>query len=421
VNTTEYSLRVSRGLRPRIFISGGEISGDRQASHLARHLLLQNGDARLYGCGGDNMRAAGVDVRVQTAHLGYVGLQESLRFRRPIREAHRSIARLLKEDRPDLAVLVDGEHFNRFLMSHLHREGIPFIYYFVPQVWFWGRWRTRGIARSARLVIPAFPAEIEIFRSAGARVEWFGHPLVDIVRSRTDAARTLVDLGLNPTGPIVGLLPGSRTQEIENFGPRLLAAARLLEKQQPELQFILPVAAPHLRAALTRQIAEAGLAHKIRLITSDVYTCLSQCQVVLLSSGTATLETALLGVPMVVFYSVKAITYLVAQRMITSRFIAMPNILLNELVVPELIQEEFTVERMVAEALGVLRDPQHASDVRQKLARVRTLLGKPGVLERAARLVLREAGWIAPSSNEAPCATLTVEEPLCALSSGKPA
>ena len=421
MNTTEYRLRLSRGVRPRIFISGGEISGDRQASHLARHLLLQNGDAQLYGCGGDNMRAAGVDVRVETAHLGYVGLQESLRFRRPIREAHRSIARMLEEDRPDLAVLVDGEHFNRLLMPHLYREGIPFIYYFVPQVWFWGRWRTRGIAKSARLVIPAFPAEIEIFRQAGARVEWFGHPLLDIVRPRTDGDRTLVELGLNPTRPIVGLLPGSRTQEIENFGPRLLAAARLLEQLQPELQFILPVAAPHVRTALVGQIAEAGLTHKVRLITSDVYTCLSRCQVVLLSSGTATLETALLGVPMVVFYSVKPITYLVARRMITSRFIAMPNILLNELAVPELIQEEFTVERMVAEASRVLQDSQHALAVRRKLARVRTLLGKPGVLERAARLVLRESGWHTPPKAESPCAPITVEEPHCALNSGKPA
>jgi lipid-A-disaccharide synthase len=395
----------------RIFMSGGEISGDRQAAHLARNILLQSGEVRLYGCGGEQMRAAGVDVRLQTAQLGYVGLQESLRFRRPIHEAHGALCRLLKEERPDLAVLVDGEHFNRFLTSHLHREGIPFIYYFVPQVWFWGRWRTRGIAAKARLVIPAFPAEAEIFRRKGARVEWLGHPLLDIARPGAEAVRKFIELGLDPSRPTVGLLPGSRLQEVENFGPPLLAAARELQRHRPGLQLILPLAAPHLRGPLEQQIVGAGLAKQVRVIVGDVYTYLSRCEVVLLASGTATLETALLGVPMVVFYCVKPLTYFVAKRLVTSRFIAMPNILMDELVVPELIQEEFTVERLVSEALAVLNDPAHALAVRRKLAQIPALLGQPGVLERAARRVLREAG--ARTETEA------VDSPLSVFNAGE--
>ncbi len=394
-------------MRPgKIFISGGEISGDRQAAHLARHILQQDGGVQLYGCGGGHMRDAGVDVRLQTAQLGYVGLQESLRFSRPIREAHGQLCQMLKDERPDLAVLVDGEHFNHFLTSHLHREGIPFIYYFVPQVWFWGRWRTRGIAQKARLVIPAFPAEAEIFRRKGASVEWLGHPLLDTVRPGPNPEATLIALGLDPTQPVVGMLPGSRWQEVESFSPILFAAAQKLRQQRPGLQFILPLAAPHLRPVLDSELAKAGLTDAVRIITEDVYTCLSRCELVLLSSGTATLETALLGVPMVVFYRVKPVTYFVAKRLVTSRFIAMPNILLNQPVVPELIQDDFTVERLAAEAARVLDDREHALAIRRKLAGVRAILGGSGVLDRAARRVLREAGrGVAPSQSMEACCT----------------
>ena len=385
----------------KIFISGGEISGDRQAAFLARHIRTENPDVYLYGCGGDQMRAAGVDVRFETARLGYIGLQEATRFLRPIREARHAICELLKKDRPDLVVLVDGEHFNPSLASFLHRERIPFIYYFVPQVWFWGRWRTQGIARRAQLVIPAFEAELEIFRREGARVQWLGHPLLDIVRPDPDPEARLTELGINPKRPMIALLPGSRMQEVENFAPVLLAAARQLRQSRPELQFVLPLAAPHLRTPLEKQVAEAGLNDSVTLIDRHVYTCLSRCQVVLLSSGTATLETALLGVPMVVFYRLKPLTFFIARRMVESRFIAMPNILLKEAIVPELIQHHFTAERLVAEASRILSDAGHASAMRRQLARIPALLGRPGVLERAARTVLREAGLAsAPVSAE---------------------
>lgn len=384
----------SRGPRVsgKIFISGGEISGDRQAAYLARALRTENQDVYLYGCGGDQMRKAGVDVRFETARLGYIGLQEATRFLGPIRAARRGICELLKKDPPDLVVLVDGEHFNPSLASFLHRERIPFIYYFVPQVWFWGRWRTRGIARTAQLVIPAFEAELEIFRREGARVQWLGHPLLDIVRPDSNPEARLAEFGLNPTRPMIALLPGSRMQEVENFGPVLLGAARQLRQSRPELQFVLPLAAPHLRAPLEKQITQADLNGNVTLIDRHVYTCLSRCEVALLSSGTATLETALLGVPMVVFYRLKPLTFFIARRMVASRFIAMPNILLKEAVVPELIQHDFTIERLVAEASRLLSNADYARNMRRQLARIPALLGRPGVQERAARTVLREAG-----------------------------
>jgi lipid-A-disaccharide synthase len=382
---------------PRIFLSAGEISGDFQAAHLARSLRRAEPAATLYGCGGERMKDAGVDVRLQTAQLGYVGLEESLPFRRPIRGAHRWLAEMLRDDPPDLAVLVDGERFNGPLMDVLNERRIPFIYYFVPQVWFWGRWRTRRLARLARLVIPAFPVERDIFREKGARAEWLGHPLIDIVRPAQEAEDTLKSAGLDPARPIVGLMPGSRSQEVESFTSTLLGAARRLKETRPSLQFVLPVAAAHLRSQIERAVAVAGLQDCVRTVSAQHYAFLARCELVLLASGTATLEMALLGVPMVVFYRVHPATYLAARALVRTPFIAMPNILLSRAVVPELIQGAFTEERLAAEAGAILGSPARAQAIRRDLARIPEMLGRPGVIDRVAELILRQ---LAPEKTE---------------------
>lgn len=376
---------------PSIFFSAGEVSGDFQASHLARAVLRQAPSARLYGCGGEKMSASGVDVRLQTSQFGYVGLRESLRFKKPVVAAHRKIKTILREERPDLAVLVDGERFNKPLIEIFHREQIPFVYYFVPQVLFWGRWRTRHIAARARLVVPAFPNELEIFRRKGARAEWLGHPFLDIVQADEDPENCLRQAGLDPNRPIVALMPGSRWQEIENFGPILFETARRLQASRPSLQFILPVAGAHLLIRLQQLLGACGMADVVHIVTENSYSFLSRCSLVLLSSGTATLETALLGVPMVVFYRVCPLTFMAAMLLVNSRYIAMPNILLAAPVVPELIQDQFTVERLEAEAGRLLDDPALLLEVRRRLAEIPALLGVRGVLERAAAAVLREA------------------------------
>ncbi len=189
-------------------------------------------------------------------------------------------------------------------------------------------------------------------------------------------------------------MPGSRWQEVENFGPMLFQAARALAARDPDTQFILPLAGPHLRPELERQVAVAGLADRVRVLTEDVYTCVSRCRIALVASGTATLETALLGVPMVVFYKVHPVTWLAARLLVKTRFIAMPNILLNDAVVPELVQGEFTAQRLVSEATALLDDPGRAEAVRRRLAEIPALLGGTNVLDAAARLVLADAASV---------------------------
>lgn len=375
----------------RILMAAGEVSGDTQAGHLAAAILRQNGGAELFGSGGDRMREAGVRINVQSSHLGCVGLSESIRFLRPLRSVFKQIKAITSEQRPDLAVLVDNEGFNNMVAKHLHRRGIPIVYYFAPQVWFWGSWRARGIARRARAIIPAFPAEADIYQREGGRVEWCGHPLVDIVKPRPEADATLRALGLDPARPILVLMPGSRFQELEQLAGPMFVAAKAILQRYPQMQVAIPVAASHLKPRLEATLLQTGLANVATLIQQDAYTVLSRAEVVLLSSGTGTLEAALLGVPMVVCYRVARLTYQVARCVIRTRYIAMPNILLQEEVVPELIQDSVSPEHFIEHALGILENDSRRRRIRARLGQVRPMLGQSGVLDRAAEVVLREA------------------------------
>jgi lipid-A-disaccharide synthase len=371
----------------KLFLSAGEVSGDYQAAHLARMLRKIHPEAKLTGYGGDHMRSAGVEILCDSASWGYVGLEESMRFRPSMRRARAQLGAMLKADRPDLVILVDGEAFNERLVAVLRREGIPFVHYFVPQVWFWGRWRARRIAMEAALIIPAFPKELEIFRDCGARTEWFGHPLLDLIPEVSQLPEPGDD-----AGKPVALLPGSRVQEIETLGPTLIEAARRLQKDRPALRFVLPVAAKHLEPAIRKLVADADMEHLVDIREGWTGVGASGCRLALVASGTATLETALAGVPMVAFYRVKRLTYFAAKLLVKTRFVAMPNILLNERVVPELLQEAFTVEALVAEAAALLDDSQRIQEIRRNLARIPAVLGGRGAIERSARAIVQLAG-----------------------------
>lgn len=370
----------------RILFAAGEVSGDHHASHLARAILRLAPDARLFGAGGPLMRRAGIDVHIPTSHLGCVGLQESARFAGPLYRALWRIKDLIDEERPHAAVLVDNEGFNLMLARALNRRGIPVIFYFPPQVWLWGRWRARAVARLARLIIAAFPDEAEVYRRHGGRVALLGHPLVDLVSPNGDGRPSPE----TPDSRMIALMPGSRIQEVERLAGPMLEAAKIVLASHPNTEIILPVAAPHLLGRLKTAIAKSHMESRVRVIERDSYTQLARCSVVLMSSGTATLEAALLGVPMVVAYRVSPVTYWLGRCMTHVRHIAMPNILLRETVVPELLQGDVRPARLAEEVLRLLEDPERADAARCNLDRVRPLLGQPGAIKRAAAAILEE-------------------------------
>ena len=383
-----------RGRSPRIFMAAGEVSGDRQAGYLASAMLRQNPGMLLFGSGGESMRAAGVDVRVQTSHYGSVGIEESMRFIRPLHGVMSRLRSLMSVEPPDLAILVDNEGFNGLLAKFLHARGIPFVYFFPPQAWLWGEWRARPIARKATAIVAAFAQEAELYRREGGRVRWFGHPLLDIVRPEEDHIPAFRRCGLDPSARTIALMPGSRLQELEQLTGSMLGAAKVIRSVHPSIQVILPVAAPHLRPLLERELARTGMLDSVSIITTDIYTCLRRCDLIILSSGTATLEGALLGIPMVVAYRVSPVTYLLGRMLVKGGHIAMPNILLDERVIPELIQDEVTPERLAHEALLILGEKARSEQITKRLAQIRPMLGTGGVLDRVARFML-ECAWAA--------------------------
>jgi len=370
----------------------GEVSGDYQASFLARALREREPSVEISGTGGAHMKKEGVRLSHETVHLSSVGFLEPVRHILPLRGVYRDVTRVVREERPDLAVLVDNQGFNLAVAKVLRSLSVPVVFYFPPQIWVGPFLFARSVARNSRLVISAFPLEAEIYREKyGANAVSFGHPLLDVAKPSGDPDAALRALGLDPDQPLVGLMPGSRPQEVKILARPMLDAARLLLAENPSLQFVLPVAAEHVRALLEKEVAEAALESRVRLVQGDAYTPLSRCEVVLACSGTATLELALLGVPSVVAYRLDPASHWVARKLSITPYVAMPNVLLGDMVLPEIIQHKITGEHFAGKASEILGQPRRARQIRERLAGLRSHLGEPGAIGRAADRIVDEA------------------------------
>jgi lipid-A-disaccharide synthase len=373
--------------RRTIWLGACDVSADQNAARLANAIRQQAPDVRLLGAGGVAMRKAGVEVGVWTTHLSFTGVLGAGRILRELVSLFRQVQRQVSAVRPDLVVLVDGEIASFPLAAWLRRKGIPVLFYFPPQVWLWGRWRLPLTVPLIRRVLSAFPDEAELYRRAGADTVWTGHPLRDSVRVGEDPIAALRAAGLDPGRPLVGLMPGSRRNEIETLCPPFLAAARLLQRRRPELQFALPLASETLRKEIERHVRQSGL-HDVVLYHPSSYAILSRAGVVLQCSGTATLETALLGVPSVIAYRCIPLEYFFARLIMRVRFIGMPNILLGEAVQPEFFHRNVDAEHLADEAWSLLTDRVRRERIRSQLATLPDLLGPPGALRRAAAAVV---------------------------------
>jgi lipid-A-disaccharide synthase len=373
--------------RPTVCLLAADVSGDRLAADLARALRCRAPEARLLGAGGAAMADAGVDVRVRLTDLSFTGVLDALYVLGELLERFCRVQRMVLDARPDLVVLVDAEVVSLPFATWLRRRGIPAVFYFPPQTWLWGRWRMPLIVPLVKRVLSAFPAEAELYRRAGADTVWTGHPLRDIVRAVPDADRALVRIGLDPERPLVALMPGSRRNEIRRLSPAILGAAERLQALDQRLQFVLPLASEALRAAVEAEVARRRLRDLV-VYRPESYAVLSRARVVIQSSGTATLETALLGIPSVITYRLRPIEYVFARLFMCVDYIGMANILLGDMVQPELFQKHVDAEHLAAAAWSLLTDEVRRRWVTNRLAEIRALLGPPGVADRAAAAVV---------------------------------
>lgn len=368
----------------RVLLVAGEASGDLHAANLLRALRAAHPAVEAFGVGGERLREAGLECVARSEELSVMGLAEVVRelprlWRLASRVRREALAR-----RPDVAVLVDSPDFNLPLARRLRRAGIPVVIYVSPQLWAWRAGRVRRIRRDVRRVLCILPFEVAFYTEHGVAAEYVGHPLVDELAP--------VMAAMPPRRPsALALLPGSRWHEVEALLPTMLAAAAALAGEVPDLRVRL-IAAP----GLDRERLEAlmrGAAVPVEVIAGDRHRALAACSAALVASGTATLECALLDVPMVVGYRLQALSYALAKRLVRVPHVGLVNLVAGERLAPEAVQDEFNAARLVAEARQLLGD----TGMRQRagLAEVRRRLGAPGASARAAAAVLaaaREAG-----------------------------
>lgn len=367
-----------------ILLSAGEASGDMYAARLAA-ALQQRASVSLFGMGGPKMSAAGVDLVVNSSDVAVVGFTEILRHLPNLLRAMRRLVSEARRRQPPIAIFVDFPSFHLRLARKLRRVGVRNIYFVAPQFWAWRPWRVRPMRRRFEQALCIFPFEEEFFRQRAMPAKFVGHPLVGEVRAQTPRAEFFRAHSLDPALPLVALLPGSRSSELGHHLPVLLDACRMLRKQR-NAQFVL-AAAPGLEEKSLRAALPVDL--QICVLHSETYDALAAADVAVVSSGTATIETALLDTPMVVIYRLSLLTALLAGPLVRTPFYSMVNLLAGRRIVPELVQHDFTAERVASEVSRLLDSPSARDDMRRGFAEVRARLGPPGAVERAADLIAK--------------------------------
>ena len=373
------------GSGKRVLLVAGEASGDLHGSHLVRALRERDSALEIFAVGGEALKREGARIIFDVARIAGMGLTELAGNLTSLWRAYSQVKKNLREQRPSLLILIDFPDFNLRVARVAKRLGVPVLYYISPQVWAWRKRRIAEIARLADRVAVVFPFEAPLYEQAGVKVEFVGHPLLDVARASRPREETLARLGLDPSKQTIALLPGSRRREVAYHLPVMIEAAEMLSKEMA-LQFILVRASTVERDSLERSLSGASVG--VSLSDGDAYNVLHACDLAWTASGTATLETALMLRPMVIVYRLSRMTYALARRLVRVDFIGMANIIAGEKVVPELIQNEVTAEKIAAESRAILGDRELRERMISKLSEVRAKLGSPGAAGRTADIAL---------------------------------
>ncbi len=373
--------------KSRIMIVAGEASGDLHGANLAKALQRLSPEVSICGMGGTAMAAEGVEILYDAARMAVVGIIEVLSHFSDIRAARRTLLAELRDNRPDLLILIDYPGFNLMLAAQAKKLSIPIFYYISPQVWAWHASRVKKIQRLVDRMAVILPFEEEFYRQRGMVVDFVGHPLLDSVRNRLSRAEFLARHNIAENSTVVGLLPGSRKKEIANLLPVYLAAGERLAAGRDDLVFLLPLAPGLSRADLDAHgLGDCKL--QVKVIESDRYDLMAACNAVIAASGTVTLELAILNVPMVVAYRTSPLTCWLARKLVEVKYVSLVNLVADRQVVPELLQEEASAKNLAEQIAPLLYAPKVIETMRQGLVEVCERLGGPGASARAAEIAL---------------------------------
>lgn len=367
----------------RFLIVAGEASGDMYGAEVARELTRKFPGCEIYGLGGARMRQAGVQLEGDISHTAVVGPFEVIGYLGTLYGVFRRLAERVEVEPPTAAILIDFPDFNLRLAKRVKDAGSPVVYYISPQVWAWREGRVNQIRKLVNKMLVIFPFEEELYRRAGVDVEFVGHPLMDMVHATKSKEEFCKSYKLDTRKPIVALLPGSRRKEVRYILPTLCRAAELISFEKPDAQFVLPMA-----SGLERKLFEDIIrARPITIVANETYNAIRYARAAIVASGTATLETALLGTPEVIVYRISAATWFLGKFLLRVRLFGIVNIILGEEVVPELFQDKMTPEAVSKTALKLMDDVWVQSRIRGNYEKLRRQLGTGKVAERVAEAV----------------------------------
>jgi len=373
------------GHAPKVMIIAGEASGDLHGSFLVREMLSINPALHFYGIGGNKMQEAGVKLLAHAADIAVVGVSEVFSKIGTFIKVIAKIRKSMDQLKPDLVILIDFPDFNlNFVAGPARKRGLKIFYYISPQVWAWRKSRVQQIKRLVDKMAVILPFEVDFYAERGFTVDYVGHPLRDTAKSEFTQALARRHFGLDQKRTTIGLLPGSRTGEITKLLPEMIAAAQIISRKIPDAQYILPLADTLEEKMVADLITPSGLA--VKIVAGRTYDVLACCDLAIVTSGTATLETGLMGVPMIIIYKVSPLSALIGRMIIKPQHIGLVNIIAGKTVAPELIQGDAYGERIAAEALAILLNEGKKQEIISELQNIRNKLGEPGAARRAAQI-----------------------------------
>jgi lipid-A-disaccharide synthase len=360
-----------RTKQTKIALVAGEASGDLLGAALIRELSQRHPDAEFTGIGGNHMRAAGMETWWDCQELAVFGLFEVLSHFPRLYKIRRELRQRLLTDKPDIFIGIDAPDFNLGLENRLRRSGIRTVHYVSPTVWAWREKRVRKIARAVDLVLCLFPFEPDFYRGHGVSAVYVGHPMADQITEIPDPEPARRLLGIEPSGPVIALLPGSRAGEVSKLAGPMIEAAEIIAGQLPGVRFVSAMANARVRTLFESALEQAGTP-AVQLVDNDSRNVIAAADVVMVASGTAALETMLVNRPMVVSYRLARSTWHLVKtlKLIKADHVSLPNILAGERLVPELLQQEATGPKLAQAVLSWLKDPGRRSALQQRFAQM---------------------------------------------------
>jgi lipid-A-disaccharide synthase len=372
-------------MKKKVLIIAGEPSGDLHGAGLIRELKKINPDVEYFGVGGSKLKQEGMDILFSIEKLSFMGFYEVLKNLKIIRELKRKLFNFVDQDKPDLVILIDYPGFNLRFAREIKKREIPILYYISPQVWAWGKKRVKTIKELVDRMVVFFPFEEKLYKDAGVEVSFIGHPLLDLVEPSLSKEEFRKKIQLTEKEILIGLLPGSRWQEIEKILPVMSESCLLLKKRIPDFKIAIGVAPDINQDRLQVFLKKINLD---AIILKDLtYDLMRYSDFLLVTSGTATLESAISGTPLIVLYKTSPLTYLLAKTLVKIPNIGMVNIVSGEKIVPEFIQSGAKPERIAREMERILTDKVEYERIKTSLGRVRDKLGEKGAYLRGAQIV----------------------------------